>query len=185
MKYLKGKKAFTKQIFFTWIVYFDINLFINGNNLSHISVAQYSTVTLNYWQQINVFLAYNEKLPNECKIKNTINKRIIICPAWVKILINQKQLLNWQQEQNKNGFINLYLTKIGIMHEKAKINKITKVTQQVATNKNQHLITAVYMRYAHALRYKIKDINTGTIDEITTTPEHKFYETTYKKFIAY
>ena len=175
-----------KQILCIFIFAFNIylTLSLQAQDLTSKNISKNLAVTLSYWQQINGFFAYNETLPSDCKIKSTLNKSIIICPAWVKILINQKQLLNWQQEQNTNSFINLYLPKIGIMHEKAKIAKITKVTQQVATNKNQHLITAVYMRYAHALRYKIKDINTGTIDEITATPEHKFYETTYNKFIA-
>ena len=146
------------------------------------------TVTLNYWQQINGFFGFNEKLPDDCKIKIKIkitnNKRTIFCPAWIKILINKKQLLSWQQQQKKNGFINLYLPKIGILHEKAKITKIKKITHKAPTNKNQHLVTVVYMRYARVLKYKIKDIDTGKTGEITTTPEHKFYETTYKKFMA-
>ena len=69
------------------------------------------------------------------------------------------------------------------MHEKAKIAKIKKVIHKTPTNKNQHLVTAVYMRYANVLKYKIKDIDTGKTEEITATPEHKFYETTYKKFM--
>ena len=111
-----------------------------------------------------------------------INVQLYALPG-LKITINKKQLLSWQQQQNKNGFINLYLPKIGIMHEQAKIAKIKKITHKTPTNKNQHLVTAVYMRYANVLKYKIKDINTGKTEEITTTPEHKFYETTYKKFI--
>ena len=77
----------------------------------------------------------------------------------------------------------MYLPKIGILHEQAKIAKIKNVTQQAPTDKKQHLVTAVYMRYARVLKYKIKDIDTGKTEEITTTPEHKFYETTYKKFM--
>ena len=175
-----------KQILCAFIFGFNIyfNLLSQAQNLKYKSLPQNLAVTLNYWQQINEFFAYNEKLPYDCIIKNTWNKRTIICPAWVKILINKKQLLSWQQEQKKNDFINLYLPKMGIMHEKAKIAKIKKIIQQELTSKNQHLVTSFYMRYAHALRYKIKDINTGTIDEITATPAHKFYEATYNKFIS-
>ena len=175
-----------KQILYVVIFWFNIysSLLLTAQNLPSKSLLKNLTVTLNYWQQINGFLAYNEKLPKDCKIENTINKRIIICPAWVKILINKKQLLNWQQKQNKNGFINLYLPKIGIMHEQAKITKIKKVIKHKPTNKNQQLVTAVYMRYANVLKYKIKDINVGKADKITATPEHKFYEITYKKFMA-
>ena len=174
-----------KQILCVLILVFNIylSLVVQAQNLSYKSLVQNLTVTLNYWQQINVFLAYNEKLPTECKIKIIINKHIIICPAWVKILINKKQLLHWQQQQKKTGFINLYLPKIGIMHEKATITKIKKVAHKSPTNKNQHLVTAVYMRYAPVLKYKIKDIDTGEISAITATPEHKFYVTTYKKFM--
>ena len=176
---------FMKQILCALILVFNIylSLLLQAQNLPCKTLPKNLTVTLNYWQQINGFFAYNEKLPNECKIKNTRNKRIIICPAWVKILINKKQLLSWQQQQ-KTGFINLYLPKIGILHEKAKITKIIKVTQQEPTNKNQHLITAFYMRYAHVLKYKIKNTNMGKLGVIITTPEHKFYEATYHKFIS-
>ena len=170
------------------VLVFGINIYLNlllqAQNLTYKSLPKNLTVTLNYWQQVNGFFVYNEKLPDGCKINSTINKRIIICPAWVKILINQKQLLNWQQEQNTNGFINLYLPKIGIIHEKAKITKIKKTIQQATVNKNQHLVIAVYMRYAHVLKYKIKDTNTGEISEITATPEHRFYETRYNKFVS-
>ena len=174
-----------KQILCIFIFVFNIylSLAVQAQNLPSKSLPKNLTVTFNYCQQINGFFGYNEKLPKTCKIKSTINGRLLICPAWVKILINKKQLLNWQQQQNKNGFINLYLPKIGVMHEKAKIAKIKKVIQKSPTSKNQHLVTAVYMRYARVLTYKIKDIDTGKIEEITTTPEHKFYETTYKKFI--
>ena len=156
---------------------------VQAQNLTHKSLPKNLTVILNYWQQINGFFAYNEKLPKECKIKRAINNRVLICPAWVKVIINKNQLLSWQQEQKKNGFINLYLPKIGIMHEKAKITKIKKVTKHMSKDQKQHLVTAVYMRYANALKYKIKDIETGKIEEITATPEHKFYETTSKKFM--
>ena len=169
-------------LFFVFNIY--LTLVVQAQNLPSKSLPKNLIITLNYWQQINGFFGYNEKLPNECKIKSTINQGVFICPAWVKILINKKQLLSWQQQQNKNGFINLYLPEIGILHEKAKIAKIKKVASQVSTNKNQHLVTALYMRYAHILKYKIKNTNTGKIDEITTTPEHKFYETTYNKFMA-
>ena len=175
-----------KQILCVFIVAFDVylSLLLQAQNLSYKSLPKNLTVTLNYWQQINDFFTYNEKLPEDCNIKCTINRHVLICPAWVKIIINKKQLLRWQQQQNKNNYINLYLPKIGILHEKAKITKIKKVIQQAPTNKNQQLVTAVYMRYAHVLKYKIKDIDTGKISEITATPEHKFYETTYKKFMA-
>ena len=157
---------------------------LQAQNLTYKNLPKNLAVTLNYWQQIDGFLAYNEKLPRTCKIKNTIKKRIIICPVWVKIIINKKQLLSWQEEQKKNGFINLYLPKIGIMHEKVKIAKVKKVIQQASTDKNQHLATVVYMRYAHVLIYKIKDVDTGKMSEITVTPEHKFHEATYNKFMA-
>ena len=175
-----------KQILCVFIFGFNIylSLLLQAQNLTYKSLPKNLTVTLNYWQQVNGFFAYNEKLPDDCKIKKTINKRIIICSAWVKIIINKNQLLSWQHEQNKNGFINLYLPKIGIRHEKVKITKIKKTIQQATVNKNQHLVIAVYMRYAHVLKYKIKDTNTGKISVITATPEHKFYETTYKKFIS-
>ena len=175
-----------KQILCVFIFAFNIylNLTVQAQDLTSKSLPKNLTVTLNYWQQITGFFAYNEKLPNDCNIKSTINSRVLICPAWVKILINKKQLLSWQQQQTKNGFINLYLPKIGIMHEKATITKIKKIIHKTPTDKNQHLVTAVYMRYANVLKYKIKDINTGKTEEITATPEHKFYETTYKKFIA-
>ena len=174
-----------KQISCIFIFVFNIylSLVVLAQNLPSKSLPKNLTITLNYWEQINGFLSYNEKLPSDCKIKSTIKKHIIICPAWVKIIINKNQLLSWQHEQNKNGFINLYLPKIGIRHEKVKITKIKKAIQQATANKNQHLVTAVYMRYAHVLKYKIKDINTGKTGEIITTPEHKFYETTYEKFI--
>ena len=175
-------KNFFYVIIFAFNIY--LNLLLQAQNLTYKSLPKNLTVTLNYWQQINGFFAYNEKLPDDCNIKSTIDKSIIICPVWVKIIINKKQLLSWQQQQNKNGFINLYLPKIGILHEKAKITKIKKVIPQKPTNKNQHLVTAVYMRYAHVLIYKIKDVDTGKMSEITVTPEHKFYETTYNKFMA-
>ena len=175
-----------KKILCVIIFIFNIysNLLLQAQNLTYKILPKNLTVTLNYWQQINGFFAYNEKLPDDCNIKSTIDKSIIICPVWIKIIINKKQLLSWQQEQKKNGFINLYLPKIGIMHEKVKITKIKKVIPQKPTNKNQHLVTVVYMRYAHVLIYKIKDVNTGKMSEITVTPEHKFYETTYNKFMA-
>ena len=170
------------MIIFIFNIY--LNLTVQAQNLTHKSLPKNLTATLNYWQQINDFFGYNEKLPRTCKIKITNNKRIITCPAWVKVIINKNQLLIWQQEQKKNGFINLYLPKIGFMHEKAKITKIKKVIHKMPTNKNQYLVIVVYMRYAHVLKYKIKDIDTGKIEEITATPEHKFYETTSKKFMA-
>ena len=147
-----------KQILCILIVAFNIylNLLLQAQNLTYKSLSKNLTVTLNYWQQINGFLAYNEKLPKTCKIKSAISKRITLCPVWVKTLINKKQLLNWQQEQKKNGFINLYLPKIGILHEKAKITKIKKITLQTFTNKNQHLVTSVYMRYAHVFKIQNK-----------------------------
>ena len=157
-----------------------LNLLLQAQDLTSKNLA----ITLNYWQQIDGFFAYNETLPRACKIKSIINKRTILCPVWIRILINKKQFLGWQQQQKKNGFINLYLPKIGILHEKTKITKIKNVIYQAPTEKNQHLITLVYMRYAHVLKYKIKDIDTGEISEITATPEHKFYETTYNKFMA-
>ena len=143
-----------KQILYTFIFAFNIylSLLLQAQNLAYKSKSKNLSVTLNYWQQINGFFAYNEKLPEDCKIKNTNNKRIIICPAWVKILINKKQLLHWQQQQKKTGFINLYLPKIGIMHEQVKITKIKKVAHKSPTNKNQHLVTTVYIRYAHVLK---------------------------------
>ena len=67
--------------------------------------------------------------------------------------------------------------------KKPQLLKLKMLHHQAPTNKNQHLVTAVYMRYANVLKYKIKDIDTGKTEEITATPEHKFYETTYKKFI--
>ena len=179
-----------KQILYIFIFIFIcifniyLSLVLQAQNLTSKNLSTNRAVTLNYWQQINDFFAFNEKLPSYCKTKSIINKHTIICPAWIKILINKKQLLSWQQEQKQHGFIDLYLPKIGIMHEKVKIAKIKKVTPQALINKNQHLVIAIYMRYAHALKYKIKDTNTGVIVEITATPEHKFYETTYKKFIA-
>ena len=175
-------KKFFCVIIFIFNIY--LNLTVQAQNLTHKSVPKNLTVILNYWQQINGFFAYNEKLPSDCNIKNTIKSRVLICPAWVKVIINKNQLLSWQQEQKKNGFINLYLPKIGIMHEKAKITKIKKVTKHTSKDQKQHLVTAVYMRYAHVLKYKIKDIETGKIEEITATPAHKFYETTSKKFMA-
>ena len=181
---MKSLKISITQVFFIYITCFYIKLSINGNNLSHINFTKNLEVTLNYWQQINGFFAYNEILPDDCKIKNTISKSSIICPVWFKIIINKKRLLSWQQEQKKNGFINLYLPKIGILHEKVKIAKIKKIIQQTPTNKNQQLVTSVYMRYAHVLKYKIKDIDTGEMSEIIVTPEHKLYETTNNKFIA-
>ena len=174
-------KKFFCVIIFIFNIY--LNLTVQALNLTHKSLPKNLTVILNYWQQINGYFAYNEKLPKECKIKRAINNRVLTCPAWVKVIINKNQLLSWQQEQKKNGFINLYLPKIGFMHEKAKITKIKKVIHKMPTNKNQYLVTTVYMRYARVLKYKIKDIDTAEISEITATPEHKFYETTYKKFM--
>ena len=76
-----------------YVIIFGFNLYLSfllqAQNLPYKSLPKNLEVTLNYWQQITGFFTYNEKLPNDCNIKSTIDKRVLICPAWVKILIKK------------------------------------------------------------------------------------------------
>ena len=142
-----------------------------------------------YSHQVKLTLTYRHDFSclKECR-KNTVencSKSIqhphkLMCIEEVKLIRPRKLAYQWQKEQYHHGHINFTIKEFGINHVRARIISAIPFTsksfKKKSENKSKELVTGLFKIHTFNVRkYILKNIDTGMISSIHTTPDHLFY----------
>ena len=141
-------------------------------------------LTLIYYHDIFCSDECRKHIIDGCsKITGQLHK--LICREEVQLIRPKKLIEAWSKKQYQQGHIDLTLKEAGIEHAKAHIISIMpfipKLTGRDATTQQ---ITGIFKRHAlNTVYYTFKNISTGEISSIHSTPSHGFYLKNRRAFL--
>ena len=110
------------------------------------------------------------------------------CKEYISLLRPLHTVKVWQREQKKMGFLSLTISEFGIKKAHGYIHKIESVSPERLTfhkkNTNARPVIGRFIRHVNNVReYQFKNIITGKISNIRSTPNHQFYVKNRGRFI--
>ena len=113
---------------------------------------------------------------------------VLRCKEQIKLIRPEALADQWQQEQQRSGFVQLNIPEEGIHNIKAKIMSVKPVRSSLSKhdflNIKSGYITGIFKRHSFDVKcYTFKNMKTGKISTINSTPFHRFYIENKNKFI--
>ena len=125
------------------------------------------------------------------------NNSVLVCKEQIYLLRKKQIVTLWQKQNRLHGFVLLDMPEIGINHVKAyliSIKPASKLNNSYFSYENdkniKHFdnirpVTGIFIRHVTKVRrYLFKNIKTGRISAVNTTPEHRFYVSNQQAFIS-
>ena len=112
---------------------------------------------------------------------------VLHCKEHISRLFPRTQVIAWEQEEKKQGYILLNLPVYGIKSVRARLTAVKAVRlnrdNDIATNSNMRVVTGLIRRHVSKINtYIFKNIKDNKLMTLHATPEHLFYVKSYHRY---